>query len=107
MCQKSAGAVFVNWMDFRAEQVTWTSAKPSEFESSETVRRGFCAECGSTLSFRDTRYPEYMTLTIATLDDPNLVKPTRHIYTDSQVKWLTIDDDCIRFPKDPVKPDVT
>ena len=48
-----------------------------------------------------------MTLTIATLDDPNLVKPTRHIYTDSQVKWLTIDDDCTRFPKDPVKPDVT
>jgi len=107
MCQKSAGAVFINWMDFRVEQVAWTNAKPSEFESSKTVRRGFCAECGSTLSFRDTRYPEYMTLTIASLDDPNLVKPTRHIYTDSQVKWLTIDDDCTRFSKDPVKSDVT
>jgi len=99
MCQKSVGAVVVNWMDFRAEQLTWTSGKPSEYASSETVRRGFCAACGSSLSFRDTRHPEYMTLTIASLDDPDLVKPTYHIYADSQVKWLNIDDDCARYPQ--------
>jgi len=38
-------------------------------------------------------------MTIASLDDPNLVKPTRHIFTDSQVRWLNIDDDCKRFPE--------
>jgi len=103
MCQKNAGAVVVSWMDFRTEQLTWTAGKPSEYESSESVRRGFCEECGSTLSFRDTRHPEYITLTIASLDDPNLVKPTYHIYTDSQVKWLAIEDDCKRFPQGPVK----
>ena len=103
MCQKSAGAAVVSWMDFRTEQLTWTAGKPSEYESSESVRRGFCAECGSTLSFRDTRHPEYRTLTIASLDDPNLVKPTYHIYTDSQVKWLVIEDDCKRFPQGSVK----
>lgn len=103
MCHKSAGAVVVSWMDFRTEQLTWTAGKPFEYESSESVRRGFCAECGSTLSFRDIKHPEYMTLTIASLDDPNLVKPTRHIYADSQVKWLTIDDDCKRFPRGPMK----
>ncbi len=99
MCQKSAGAVVVNWMDFRAEQLTWTVGKPAEYESSESVRRGFCAECGSTLSFRDTRYPDYLSLTIASLDDPNLVRPTYHIYSESQVKWLNIDDNCTRFPQ--------
>ncbi|SVD58653.1 uncharacterized protein METZ01_LOCUS411507, partial [marine metagenome] len=26
-----------------------------------------------------------------------------HIYTDSQLKWLTIDDDLKRFPKGPEK----
>jgi hypothetical protein len=103
MCQKSAGAVVVSWMDFRPEQLTWTAGKPSEYESSESVRRGFCQECGSTLSFRDTRHPEYITLTIASLDDPNLVKPTCHIYTDSQVNWLAIEDDCKKFPQGQVK----
>ena len=103
MCQKSAGAVVVNWMDYRAEQVTWTAGSPAEYESSDSVRRGFCANCGSTLSFRDTGYPEYMTLSIASLDDPNLVEPSSHIYTESQVKWLNIDDDCKRSLKGPVK----
>jgi len=99
MCQKGAGAVVVNWMDFRAEQLTWLNDEPTEYESSNEARRGFCAVCGTTLSFRDSRYPEYYSLTIASLDEPNLVKPTYHIYTESQVNWLTIDDDCKRFPK--------
>ena len=103
MCQKSAGSVVVNWMDFHTEQLKWTVGTPLEYKSSESARRGFCAQCGSTLSFRDTRHPEYISLTIASLDDPNLVKPTYHIYTESKVKWLTIDDDCKRFPKGRVK----
>jgi hypothetical protein len=99
MCQKSAGAVFINWMDFRAKQLRWATGKPSEYQSSKNTWRGFCNQCGSSLSFRDTRYPEYISLTIASLDNPNLVKPTRHIYTDSQVEWLTIEDDCNRYPQ--------
>ena len=103
MCQKSAGAVVANWMDFQIDQVTWTSGKPTEYESSEFVRRGFFAKCGSTLSFRHTRYPNYLTLAIASLDDPNLVKPTYHIYVESQVDWFKVDDDCKRFPQGPEK----
>jgi hypothetical protein len=101
ICQKTTGSAFANWMDFKQEQLTWSAGKPHEYRSSENVRRGFCPECGSTLSFRDTRYPGYATLTIASLDDPNQVRPTRHIYTDSQLKWLVINDDCERFPGDP------
>jgi len=103
MCQKSVGSVVVNWMDFYFEQVKWTIGKPTEYKSSETVYRGFCVKCGSSISFRDTRYPEYMTLSVASLDDPDLVQPSHHIYTESQVKWLKIDDNCKRFPKQPVK----
>ncbi|XOV87386.1 MAG: GFA family protein [Pseudomonadota bacterium] len=97
MCQKSVGAVVVNWMDFRAEQVTWLSGEPDFYASSAEVRRGFCASCGTALMFRDTRYPEYATLTIASLDDPDTVVPTRHIYTESQCRWLNIVDDGERF----------
>ena len=103
MCQKSSGSVTVSWMDFRVEQLTWTLKPPAEYRSSEYVRRGFCPDCGSTMSFRDTRHPNYITLAIASLDDPNLVKPTYHIYTESQVEWLNIDDNCNRFRQGPVK----
>jgi hypothetical protein len=104
MCQKSSGAPFITWMDFKKEQLAWTAGEPTEYKSSENVRRGFCAVCGSTLSFRDTRHPLYFSLAITSLEDPNLVKPTYHIYTDDRVKWLKIDDDCKRFPKGPEKP---
>jgi len=98
-CQKTTGAPVGAWMDFKAEQVRWVKGKPAEYASSSTIRRGFCAGCGSTLSYRSTAHPEYLTLSITSLDDPDAVRPTYHIFTDSQVKWLSIQDDCERHPK--------
>ncbi len=103
MCKKVSGAPVASWMDFHIEQLTWNKRKPLEYQSSENVQRGFCPTCGSSLSFRDTEHPEYITLAIASLDDPNLVKPTYHIYTASQLKWLNIDDECKIFTAGPEK----
>lgn len=97
ICRKQSGSVVVAWMDFKSEQVEWLSAKPSYYQSSAHVERGFCSQCGSTLTFGDSRYKEFTTLTIASLDDANLVKPTYHIHTKDQVSWLTIKDNCKRY----------
>jgi hypothetical protein len=101
MCQRFTGAAAANWMDFRREQVTFSAGEVREYASSEHVRRGFCAQCGSALSFRDTRYPQFYTLTIASLDQPNAVRPTRHLFTDSRLEWFDPNDDCPRFPRGP------
>lgn len=99
-CQKSTGAAVSAWMDFKTDQVSWVkSGSLQEFASTEQIRRGFCAQCGSTLSYRHLQHPEYFSLAIASLDDPNQVHPTYHIHTDSQLKWLKIDDDCKRYPQ--------
>ncbi len=97
-CQKSTGAVVASWMDFKTDQIEWSETSPTEFESSEKVRRGFCPTCGTTLSYRNIEHPEFYTLTIASLDLPNLVSPSYHIFTDDQVNWLKIQDDCPRYP---------
>jgi hypothetical protein len=86
-------------MDFKREQVRWTTGAPAEYASSEYIRRGFCPKCGSSLSYRSTQYPDYLTLSITSLDEPNLFRPNYHIHTDSQVSWLTIDDQCERYPR--------
>ncbi|GIU53783.1 GFA family protein [Shewanella sp. KT0246] len=99
-CQKSSGAVFQAWMDFKIEQVIWVKGEVTEYKSSDYVRRGFCKQCGCNLSFRDTRYPDYFTLTIGSLDNPSLIKPNYHIYTANQVSWLTITDDCNRYEQE-------
>lgn len=98
-CQKSTGSVVGAWMDFKREQVAWLTEPPTEYASSEHVRRGFCPHCGSQLSFRDLRYEQYLTLSISTLNEPNAIKPNYHIYTDSQLEWFNIQDNCPRYDK--------
>lgn len=103
ICRKSSGGPVVAWMDFERDQVTWAGDAPTEYHSSETVWRGFCPQCGASLTFRDSRYPDYLTLTIASLDEPNLVTPTYHIYAESQVAWFNIADDHPRYARGPEK----
>ena len=96
MCQKSTGAPVGVWMDFKKNQVEWLSGRPKEYASSDSIRRGFCAQCGSAISFRHTGYPDYYTLAIVSLDDPNTFEPNYHIHMDSQPNWFKIDDDLER-----------
>ena len=97
MCQKSTGSVVGSWMHFLVVQVTWLAGKPTEYASTETTKRGFCSTCGSSISFHDTGDPKYYTLSIASLDDPNLVPAQYHIHTASQLEWLKIKDDTPRY----------
>jgi hypothetical protein len=98
-CRLSVGSVVVCWMDFKTEQITWLNYKPKEHMSSNKVHRGFCEDCGCSISFRHVDYPSYLSLTNASLDNPDLVTPRYHIYTNDQVEWLNIDDACKRYPK--------
>lgn len=98
-CQQSTGAPVGAWMDFHAHEVSWLKATPTEYASSANVRRGFCPHCGSTLSYRSIEYPDYLTLSITSLDDPDEVRPTYHIYTERQLAWLPIMDACPRYPR--------
>ena len=44
MCQKAFGAFFGPLVT--SFEVTWTRGAPKYFESSDRIKRGFCAECG-------------------------------------------------------------
>lgn len=99
-CQKTIGAAFGAWMDFKFEQITWLSGAPTLYHSSKAIVRGFCPQCGTSLSYASIEHPQYLTLSIATLDDANQVQPRYHIHTQSQLTWLTITDTCQRYLKE-------
>lgn len=40
MCRRGVGAPFVSWMDFKVDQVVWTTGERAEYHSSGTGRRG-------------------------------------------------------------------
>ncbi len=101
-CQKISGAPVMAWMDFKNDQVTWLEGQLTEYASSAEVRRGFCGGCGSTLSFRHLAHPGYITLAIVSLDEPDRIAPTYHIYTDHQRRWCHIQDHLPRFEREQV-----
>lgn len=100
MCRKSTGAPVSAWMDFKAGQLHWESRERlAEYASSDGFRRGFCSQCGSTLTYRSVNHPEYVSLAISSLDSADQVQPTYHIYTDDQLPWFDINDNCRRYPQ--------
>lgn len=75
MCQKATGGFFGPFVS--GHDLTWTRGAPKYFFSSDQVKRGFCADCGTPLTYemRDLgpNYP--VELAIGTLDDPSAAAP--------------------------------
>ena len=87
MCQKAVGGPFAALAPIRLAEFAWTKGRPREFNSSARAARGFCADCGTPLSFRYLA-SEWIDVTIASLDDPEAVPPVLHYGVESRLRWL-------------------
>jgi len=83
MCQKAFGNAFAPLVT--AKGLTWTRGAPKHFRSSNKVQRGFCADCGTPLTYEpDGLSPE---VAICALDDPSAVPPVIQVGTESRLPW--------------------
>jgi hypothetical protein len=73
MCQKASGNFYAALVNLGDAKVTFTRGTPARFRSSNVAWRGFCAQCGTPLSFEA---PEGMALAIGAFDDPSVIVPT-------------------------------
>jgi hypothetical protein len=71
MCQKAFAGFFAALVT--AHDLEWTRGTPKHFRSSNKVRRGFCAECGTPLTFEPGSAIE---VAVAAFDNPAVVAPT-------------------------------
>jgi hypothetical protein len=69
---------------------------------SPTVRRGFCAECGSSVLFDEGSLPK-MAICAGTLDAPTGLREKAHIYAGSKGDYYEISGDLPRYDTIPVK----
>jgi hypothetical protein len=60
--------------------------------SSPPVVRGFCAACGTSLSYVHRERPNHIDVTLASLDAPGALKPERHIWVSDRVDWAPLGD---------------
>lgn len=87
MCQKAAGNFFLPLVNAQKSDITWTRGAPAHFMSSDIVRRGFCADCGTPLTF-ETVKANHLNVTIGSLDDPAAVKPVTQDGVEARIGWF-------------------
>ena len=83
MCQLAFGNTRAAYFNLRKNEVQWLAA-PAYYASSKIARRGFCPRCGTPLSF-EFLDSERMDLSIGSLDEPSLMKPTEHFAVESRI----------------------
>lgn len=94
-CRRAHGSPFVTWAGFPSDQFALEpeSESPTWYESSIGAKRGFCARCGSPMFFHSTRWPGEMHVARALFTDPLDREPTAHVFFETHVSWLNVNDD--------------
>ncbi len=95
MCQRAVGNLFAALAGSPKDKLKWTESPPDIFASSTLAERGFCARCGTPLTFA-YKDSGWIYVTIGSLDDPSAAKPLIHYGVESQVHWLQIEDELPR-----------
>jgi len=87
MCQKASAAPFMAFAAAPADKFVVVRGASAKFASSDIAERGFCATCGTPLTYRALDSAD-ISVTILSLDDPNAVAPDTQLGAESQVHWL-------------------
>lgn len=89
-CRRHTGAPVSAFAGFERGQVRFTAQPMALFASSPGVKRGFCAQCGSTLSYQGERWPTELHLHVGAFDDPEAFPPAGHAFPEEKLAWLHI-----------------
>lgn len=96
-CRRHSGAPFLAWITFSVDEFQVVEGTLCAHRSSPKAERGFCANCGTTLSYAHDDRPEDIDLTVASFDNPEAFPPVRHIWVSDKLAWVSIDDGLPQF----------
>jgi hypothetical protein len=100
-CQRHSGAPMVAWGLVGKDQLK-VEGETREYASSENGRRHFCPQCGTALFYtNDQIFPGQIDVQIATLDDPNAIRPDVQIQVADRIGWMTQLDQMPTFDRYP------
>ena len=87
MCQKASGGPFMAFGGVPNSSFVVTRGSLSIFRSSDIAERGFCAACGTPLTYRLIDGGS-VGVTLGSLDAPNGVAPEEQLGGESRISWL-------------------
>ena len=91
-CRRESGAPAMVWAGWRDEQIGGALDHLVVRRTKPNVTRSRCAECGSTLAYRDRGLPDRAYIPIGAFDAPDDLVPTEHGFWPEKIDWLSFDD---------------
>jgi hypothetical protein len=87
MCQKQFGAFYGPLIS--GYGVVWTRGEPKWFRSSNKARRGFCADCGTPLTYQVDGLPaDEIELAMGAFDDPTKAAPAIQVNPNDKLPFV-------------------
>ena len=103
-CKKVTGSVFGLSMEIEAASFTILSGQLKKYtktaDNGIRISRAFCSNCGSPVLTTEETYPDLVWIKAGSLDEPELVKPTKQIWTKRAVPWAKIDAGLLSFSEE-------
>ena len=91
-CRRAAGAVFVAWGTVDVDRFEVVVGSVSMVRANEQVERGYCGNCGTSLTYRNLLRAGELDFTLASLEDPSALRPQMHIWVRDKVPWVELGD---------------
>jgi hypothetical protein len=88
MCQRATGGLFAALAGGSPDNFAWTRGTPGFFASSNLAQRGFCANCGTPLSFQYHSPGARLYVTMGSLDDPEHTPVISQYGIESRLSWV-------------------
>ncbi|MFO7324634.1 MAG: GFA family protein [Pseudomonadota bacterium] len=88
-CRRATGAPFSTWVGFDSEQVSWKGERAIH-HSSPTVSRGYCARCGTPLSYSGKQWSKETHLLVGTFDHQEGLVPTVDSFPEERLPWVQL-----------------
>ena len=92
-CRKHTGAPVSVFVAFEHQAYTVTRGEITKFDSSPgKTRRGFCANCGSTLTCESLPLSTVTHFHVGAFDRAAELRPTRHVFPAEHLPWVPMDN---------------
>lgn len=83
MCQRATGGIAAALKQLPRAALRWTTREPDRYRSSPIAQRGFCAACGTPLTYEGDG-SDNMDITVGSMDSPGAVRPVGHFGVESR-----------------------
>ena len=103
-CKKWTGSAYATFCFFPKSDVQISGELKGfdvETDSGNVMTKAFCVNCGTHVTEISTWSPEFVVITVGSLDDPTRVKPSAHCWTKRMLPWVEKVADLPKFEANP------